>query len=124
MPRIPKCRRAATPRRGVTSCEVSVIQGNPDPLFATTSHNERNNLSIRTPMRRYTRLTNAFSKKVEDLAHATALNFMVYNFVKPHGTLTYVRGGRPTTPAMAAGIADRPWKYEQIVGLLDNEKLS
>lgn len=103
----------------VTSIEKKVITGNPDLFFATTSHNERNNLSIRTSMRRYTRLTNAFSKKVENLAHAVALNMFCYNFIKTHGTLTYVRGGRPTTPAMAAGIASAPWTYERLVGLLD-----
>lgn len=105
----------------ILSVEKKVITGNPDLFFATTSHNERNNLGIRTNMKRYNRLTNAFSKKVENLAHAVALNFFCYNFVKAHGTLTYVAGGRPTTPAMAAGIANRPWTFEQLVGLLTGD---
>jgi hypothetical protein len=70
-------------------------------------------------MRRFTRLTNAFSKKAENLAHAVSLHFMVYNFVKPHGTLTKEAKGKPITPAMAAGIADKPWTYEDVIGLLD-----
>ena len=64
-------------------------------------------------MRRYTRLTNAFSKKVENLNAAVALHFMYYNFARPHTTL-----GRKTTPAMAAGISDHAWTLEEIVGLL------
>lgn len=98
--------------------EKHVIQGCPDPEHITTSHNERNNLSIRMGMRRFTRLTNAFSKKAENLAHAVSLHFMVYNFVKPHGTLTKEAKGKPTTPAMVAGITDKPWTYEDVIGLL------
>jgi hypothetical protein len=69
-------------------------------------------------MRRFTRLTNAFSKKLENLTHAVNLHWMHYNFARPHRTLTR-RYGQPTTPAMAAGIAKYPWSCTQIAGLLD-----
>jgi hypothetical protein len=67
-------------------------------------------------MRRFTRLTNAFSKKLENLMCAVSLHFMWYNFGRPHQTLS--TGTYPTTPAMAAGIADRVWTVEEIIGLL------
>jgi len=70
-------------------------------------------------MRRFTRLTNGFSKKVENLAHAVSLHFMYYNFARPHTTLTKDAGGRPTTPAMAAGIENRVWTVRDIAALLD-----
>jgi IS1 family transposase len=89
-----------------------VIRGNPDPKHISTSYIERQNLSMRMGMRRFTRLTNAFSKKVENHAHAVALYFMHYNFARIHGTLR-------TTPAMAAGLSDHVWSLEEIVGLLD-----
>ncbi len=69
-------------------------------------------------MRRFTRLTNAFSKKVENLAHAVSLFYMHYNFARPHQTLTK-QYGRPTTPAMAAGVATHVWSLTQIAELLD-----
>lgn len=69
-------------------------------------------------MRRFTRLTNRFSKKVENHAHAACLFYMHYNFARPHQTLTK-RSGLPTTPAMAAGVADFPWSLTQIAELLD-----
>jgi hypothetical protein len=69
-------------------------------------------------MRRFTRLTNAFSKKVENHAHAVSLHFMWYNFGRPHQTLSK-RYGKPTTPAMAAGITHFPWSAFQIAQLLD-----
>ncbi len=74
---------------------------------------------MRMGMRRFTRLTNAFIKKVENLAHAVSLHYMLYNFARPHTTLTKAAGGRPTTPAMAAGIADRVWTVRDIAALLD-----
>jgi len=80
---------------------------------------ERQNLTMRMGMRRFTRLTNAFSKKVENLAHAVSLHYMYYNFARPHGTLTKDAGGRKTTPAMAAGIADHVWTCRDIAALLD-----
>lgn len=69
-------------------------------------------------MRRFTRLTNAFSKKVENHAHAVSLHFMHYNFSRPHQTLTKA-AGKPTTPAMVAGTARAPWSLTQIAELLD-----
>lgn len=89
-----------------------VIRGNPDPKHISTSYVERQNLSMRMGMRRFMRLTNAFSKKVENHAHAVALYFMHYNFARIHGTLR-------TTPAMAAGLSAHVWSLEEIVGLLD-----
>lgn len=89
-----------------------VIRGNPDPRHISTSFVERQNLSMRMGMRRFTRLTNGFSKKVENHAHAVALYFMHYNFARIHGTLR-------VTPAMAAGLSDHVWSIEEIVGLLD-----
>lgn len=98
------------------------IQGRPDPEHVSTSHVERQNLTMRMNMRRFTRLTNAFSKKVYNLSCAVALHFMVYNFVTPHGTLTKRAFGKPTTPAMAAGLARQPWTFEHIVELLVAEE--
>lgn len=89
-----------------------VIRGNPDPAHISTSYVERQNLSMRMGMRRFTRLTNAFSKKVENHAHAVALYFLHYNFARIHGTLR-------VTPAMAAGVSDHVWSLEEIVALLD-----
>lgn len=72
--------------------------------------------------RRFTRLTNAFSKKVENHAHAVSLHFMNYNFCQPHGTLTKTAGIR-TTPARAIGLTNKVWKMEDIVKLMDPQKL-
>lgn len=70
-------------------------------------------------MRRFTRPTNAFSKKVENLAHAVLLHYMYYNFARAHATLTKAARGYPTTPAMAAGVANRVWTHRDIAALLD-----
>lgn len=86
------------------------IIGNPDPKHISTSYVERQNLNMRMSMRRFTRLTNAFSKKVENHAHAIALHFMYYNFGRIHKTLR-------VTPAMAAGVAQHVWSLEEIAGL-------
>lgn len=94
-------------------CETNVVEGNPDPKHISTSFVERNNLTMRMHMRRFTRLTNAFSKKVENHAHAVALHFMYYNFVKIHKA-------HRTTPAMAAGVTDRLWEVGDIVGVLED----
>ena len=99
--------------------QTEVIQGEPDPEHISTSHVERQNLTMRMNMRRFTRLTNAFSKKVLNLSCAVALHFMVYNFVRPHQTLTQQANGRPTTPAMAAGLVTRLWTFEDVVELLE-----
>jgi len=102
-----------------TGIEVKRINGHPDEKHISTSYVERQNLTMRMSMRRFTRLTNAFSKKVENLAAAVSLHFVYYNFARPHQTLTKANGGRKTTPAMAAGKASRVWTLTDIVGLLD-----
>jgi len=93
------------------------IVGDPEQKHISTSYIERQNLTMRMSMRRFTRLTNAFSKKVENHACAIALHFMYYNFARPHKTLSKPY---PTTPAMAAGVADHVWSVEEIVALLPN----
>jgi hypothetical protein len=97
--------------------DIRIITGDPDPARISTSSVERQNLTMRMGMRRFTRLTNGFSKKVENLAHAVSLHYMHYNFARPHQTLTK-RFGRPTTPAMAAGVSDDVWSVWEIAGLL------
>lgn len=92
--------------------EKRVISGDPDRSLISTSYVERQNLTMRMSMRRFTRLTNAFSKKVENLAAAVSLHFMYYNFARVHASLN------GQTPAMAAGVADHVWTVEEIVGLL------
>ena len=89
-----------------------VIVGNPDQDNISTSYVERQNLTMRMSMRRFTRLTNAFSKRVENHCHALALYFTYYNWVRTHKTLG-------VTPAMAAGLTDAPQSLEWIVGLID-----
>lgn len=89
------------------------IEGNPDMSKVSTSHVERQNLTMRMAMRRFTRLTNAFSKKIENHAHAVALHFMNYNFCRIHSSLKI-------TPAMAAGMTDRLWDVDDIIKLVDN----
>ena len=91
--------------------DVKTVTGEPNPKHISTSYVERQNLTMRMSMRRFTRLTNAFSKKVEMHAHSVALHFMHYNFVKIHTTLR-------TTPAQAAGVTERLWEVEDLVGLL------
>lgn len=95
--------------------EVHRISGNPSPADVLTSYVQHLNLTMRMRMRRFTRLTNAFSRKVENLAAAVSLHFMYYNFARPHKTLA---NPYPRTPAMAAGVADHVWKIEEIVELL------
>ena len=86
--------------------------GNPDDDRVCTSHVERQNLTMRMSIRRFTRLTNAFSKKIENHALSVALHYMHYNFVRIHKTLR-------VTPAMAAGISDHVWTIDEIVGLVE-----
>ena len=95
-----------------------MVQGDPEPCHVSTSYVERQNLTIRINMRRFTRLTNAFSKKVENHIAAVELHFMVYNFVRPHGSLKTEESNK-VTPAMAAGVARRPWSIANVVALLD-----
>lgn len=104
-----------------TGYDIKPMNGSPDPKHISTSFVERQNLTMRMSMRRFTRLTNGFSKKVENLAAAVSLHFVYYNFARPHQTLTKANGGRKTTPAMAAGKASRVWTLEDIVRLLDYE---
>jgi IS1 family transposase len=94
-----------------TNCDKITITGNPDSKHISTSYIERQNLTMRMSMRRFTLLTNAFSKKLENHVAAIALHFMHYNFVRIHQTLR-------VTPAMAAGVTDRLWSVDDIVDLL------
>lgn len=87
--------------------------GNPDEKAVSTSFIERANLTVRMHSRRFTRLTNGFSKKMENHARTVALHFFVSNFCRPHMTLTKKAGGIHTTPAMAAGITDLVWTSSQ-----------
>jgi hypothetical protein len=106
-----------------TGMEIDVIEGAPDPARISTSYVERQNLTMRMGMRRFTRLTNAFSKKVENLAHAVSLHYMYYNFARVHASLTikHDNGTRTKrTPAMAAGVADHVWTLREIAALLDS----
>ncbi len=102
----------------VISAEKETIMGNPDPDRISTAYAERANLTMRMSMRRFTRLTNAFSKKLANHVHALSLYFMHYNFCRSHVTLTKAAGGIKTTPAMAAGLTDHVWKLDEIVALL------
>jgi len=97
-----------------TSTETKRVNGSPDMRKVSTSYVERQNLTMRMSMRRFTRLTNAFSKKIENLEYAVALHFMYYNFARVHKTLT---NPYPKTPAMAAGLANHIWNVEEIVQL-------
>lgn len=96
--------------------DTQVIMGNPDKKKVSTSYVERQNLTMRMSMRRFTRLTNAFSKKVENLEAAVALHFMYYNFCRPHKTLNKEKN-LGITPAMAACVATRAWTIEDIINL-------
>jgi hypothetical protein len=96
----------------VIGTSVAVVNGDPDLKKASTSHVERANLSMRMGMRRFTRLTNAFSKKIENHMHAISFYFMVYNFVKVHGSIK-------TTLAIAAGVDSRQWTMEDILMMSD-----
>ena len=93
-------------------CDMKTVSGVPDPAHVSTSYVERQNLTMRMSMRRFTRLTNGFSKKIENHGHAVALHFMHYNFVRVHKTLR-------VTPAMEAGLTDHIWSMEELVSLLE-----
>ena len=107
----PEDERRYSPARYVGS-EKRVIQRNPDPSDIAPSYAERQNLTMRMMMRRFTRLTNAFSKKIQNHQHAIALYFFNYNFCRIHQTLK-------VTPAMAAGVTSKLWELEDVLGLLD-----
>lgn len=89
----------------------NVICGAPDEDHISTSHNERHNLTMRMQIRRFTRLTNAFSKKMENHRHAVNLHMMHYNFCRLHQTIR-------CTPAMEAGVTDHIWSFEEMIDLL------
>jgi IS1 family transposase len=99
-----------------TGMRVKPQLGNPDLAKVSTSYIERQNLTMRMHMRRFTRLTNAFSKKLESHAAAVALHFMAYNLARPHKTLS---NPYPRTPAMASGVSDRVWTMQEIAALLN-----
>lgn len=107
----PEAEKRYSPAKCI-GCEMQIVSGKPNPKDISTSYVERQNLTMRMSMRRFTRLTNPFSKKLEMHEHAVALHFMHYNFVKIHQTLRI-------TPAMAAGVTDRLWEIRDIVALLD-----
>ena len=98
-----------------TGAKKEAITGNPDPAHVSTSYVERQNLTMRMSMRRFTRLTNTFSKKVQNHAAAVALHFMHYNFCRIHQTLR-------VTPAMAAGVTDHVWEIGEIVELMRSDQ--
>ena len=94
---------------------MKVVSGNPDPKHVSTSFVERQNLSMRMSIRRFTRLTNAFSKKIENHAAAVAIWFMYYNFCRVHQTLR-------VTPAMESGISNHVWSIEELCNLLPENR--
>lgn len=98
-----------------TGTKTRTVEGKPDKALISTSHVERQNLTMRMHMRRFTRLTNAFSKKVENHAYAVALHFMFYNFCRIHQTLK-------VTPAMQAGLSDRLWDIADLVALIEKNE--
>jgi IS1 family transposase len=101
----------------ILSSTLTVITGTPDPKHISTSYVERLNWSTRTTMRRYTRLSNGFSRKLENHEAAVALNYFAYNFIKIHRTLR-------TSPAMAAGVTSKLWDVSDLVALLEESELS
>jgi hypothetical protein len=93
-------------------CEAHAVNGNPEPGHVSTSYVERQNLTVRMRNRRFTRLTNAFSKKLENLEHSVALHFFAYNFISRHATLRM-------PPALKAKVADHWWTYEELADLIE-----
>lgn len=92
-------------------CDMKVVSGNPDLRHVSTNYIERQNFTMRMHMRRFTRLTNAFSKKLDNHAYAVAVHFMYCNFVRIYSTIR-------VTPAMEAGLSDHAWSMEELVNLL------
>ena len=112
----PGAERAAAVRYSPGECtgtHVIHVSGRPDPAHINTSYVERHNLTMRMSMRRYTRLTNAFSKKLENHAASVALYMFNYNFIRPHHSL------KNATPAMAAGLAHRRLSLWELVDMID-----
>jgi len=100
----------------IVGASCGAVFGSPDKSHISTSYVERQNLTMRMSMRRFTRLTNAFSKKVENLSHAVSLHFMYYNFCRVHKSIK-------TTPAKKAGVTDHIWALEEVAELTDNPTL-
>jgi hypothetical protein len=96
-------------------CESHTVTGSPDPKHINTSYIERHNLSVRMTVRRFTRLTNAFSKKIENHTASVALGYFAYNFIKIHRALR-------TSPAMAAGVTNRLWEVADLVAAWEAEE--
>ena len=110
----PEAEKRYSPAKCI-GAEIAQIVGNPDPADISTSYVERQNLTMRMSMRRFTRLTNGFSKKIENLSAAIALHFMHYNFCRIHASLR-------VTPAMAAKVTDHLWEIDEIIDLLESEE--
>ncbi len=110
----PEAQKRCSPAEFI-GCERKAIVGNPDPKHISTSFAERQNLSVPMGLRRYTRLTNAFSRKIENHAAVLPLYYFAYNFIKIHGTLR-------CPPAMAAGVTDRLWEVSDLVDLLEADE--
>ncbi|MGC2109004.1 MAG: IS1 family transposase [Candidatus Korobacteraceae bacterium] len=108
--------RRYSPARCI-GCDMKVVSGDPDPKHVSTSFVERQNLTLRMSNRRFTRLTNAFSKKVDNHRHSVALHYMYYNFCRVHQTLR-------VTPAMQAGLSDHVWEVEELCALLPKPTVS
>lgn len=108
--------RRYSPARCI-GADMKVVSGNPDPKHVSTSFVERQNLTLRMGSRRFTRLTNAFSKKIENHSHAVALHYMFYNFCRVHQSLR-------VTPAMQAGLSDHVWEIEELCALLPKPTVS
>jgi hypothetical protein len=104
--------RRYSPARCI-GCELKVVSGDPDPKHVSTSYVERHNLTMRMSMRRFTRLTNAFSKKIQNHAAMVAIHAVHYNFARIHKTLRIA-------PAMAVGLSDHVWSLEEIVMMADS----
>lgn len=102
-------------------CSKERVIGRPDVDLVSTSYVERLNLNTRQNCRRFTRLTNAFSKSAVNHAYAVALTFFAHNFIRAHGTLTKAAGAK-TTPAMASGLTDRVWTWDDVLAMMDPEK--
>jgi IS1 family transposase len=107
----PKAERRYAPPTCISS-RTEIVSGDPNPSHISTSYIERQNLQMRMSMRRFTRLTNAHSKKIENHEHALAIHYVHYNFCRAQKAL----GG---TPAMKVGLADHVWSLEEMIGLLD-----
>jgi IS1 family transposase len=108
----PQAERRYSPAVCIAARREAVL-GDPDPNYISTSHIERQNLTMRMSMRRFTRLTNAFSKKIENHSAAVAIYMMYYNFGRKHTTLG-------TAPAVKAGLTDHVWSVEEIIGVLES----